>query len=146
MQTLTAQEYENLTELVKQYRDVHMRSMKGMSYFNPRLGFDALCFEHVEQGGAASLMVGALITPCSMWLVALPSDVSLNEPLANTLALDLPSGRYLLNYELLIGGSELYKRLILEDLSGLGSMQEAARLAQRMMVQIMVSNETQGIE
>lgn len=146
MQTLTAQQYASLTELAKQYRDVHIHSLKQVDYFNPRLAVDALCFQPLEQQGGDTLLVGALITPCAMWLVALPSDSSHEEPLANTMALDLPSGRYSLSYEQLLDGSKLYKRIILDDLSDLVSMQEAAQLAQRMMMRIMASDTVQGIE
>ncbi|WP_083004462.1 [NiFe]-hydrogenase assembly chaperone HybE [Halomonas sp. GT] len=139
MRTLTAQEYERLAELALDYRDVHLRSMKQASHYNPHLGIDALCFQPwVEEH--ASLLVGALITPCAMWLVAVPRQDQ-HDPLRSVLRLNLPSGHYSLSYEQLPNGSELYKRVILEDLSDLESMQEAARLAQRMMMQLMVTDK-----
>lgn len=84
-------------------------------------------------------MVGALITPCELWLVVVPDQARLAEPLVDTLTLSLPSGTYQLTLERLPGGYELYKRAILRDLSELDSMQEAARLAQQMMVRLMQS-------
>ncbi|BCB08009.1 hypothetical protein HHSLTHF2_18990 [Vreelandella venusta] len=139
MRTLAAQEYPRLAELALHYRDTHLRSMKQSSHYNPCLGVDALCFQPWEEGHA-SLLVGALITPCAMWLVVVPS-LDQHDSLGDVLRLTLPSGHYSLSYEQLPNGSELYKRVILEDLNDLESMQEAARLAQRMMMQLMVSDE-----
>lgn len=140
MQTLAAQEYARLAELALHYRDAHLRSMKQADHYNPRLGVDALCFQPWEEEHA-SLLVGALITPCAMWLVAVPR-LNQHASLGNVLRLNLPSGHYSLSCEPLPNGSELYKRIILEDLSDLESMQEAARLAQRMMMQLMVSDKS----
>lgn len=140
MRTLAAQEYARLAELALHYRDAHLRSMKQADHYNPRLGVDALCFQPWEEEHA-SLLVGALITPCAMWLVAVP-HLDQHDPLGNVLRLNLPSGHYSLSCEQLPNGSELYKRVILEDLSDLESMQEAARLAQRMMMQLMVSDKS----
>jgi len=140
MRTLAAQEYERLAELALHYRDAHLRSMKQAGHYNPRLGVDALCFQPWE-GESAPLLVGALITPCAMWLVAVPSRVQ-PDPLGSALRLNLPSGHYSLSCEQLPNGSELYKRVVLEDLSDLESMEEAARLAQRMMMQLMASDKS----
>ena len=133
MYTLTADEYALLAELAKAYRDVHLPSMKQQEGWNPRLGFDALCFQHHCAGN----MVGALITPCELWLVVVPDQSHLTEPLADSLTLSLPSGAYQLSLESLPGGYELYKRAILHNLEELENMQEAARLAQRMMARLM---------
>ncbi|MBT2774884.1 [NiFe]-hydrogenase assembly chaperone HybE [Halomonas sp. ISL-60] len=133
MQTLTADKYAFLAELAKAYRDVHLPSIKQKSDWNPHLGVDALCFQH----HGAEYMVGALITPCELWLVVVPDPSLLAVPLADTLTLSLPSGAYQLSLEQLPGGCELYKRAILHDLSELESMQEAARLAQQMMARLM---------
>ncbi|MBS3667895.1 MULTISPECIES: [NiFe]-hydrogenase assembly chaperone HybE [Halomonadaceae] len=133
MQTLTADEYALLAEVAKAYRDAHLPSMKQKSDWNPRLGVDALCFQHY----GAEHLVGALITPCELWLVAVPQPALRAESMAETLTLSLPSGAYRLSRELLPGGYQLYKRAILGDLSALESMQEAARLAQQMMARLM---------
>ncbi|NYT73492.1 [NiFe]-hydrogenase assembly chaperone HybE [Halomonas sp. QX-2] len=137
MHMLTADEYTFLTDLAKAYRDRHLPSIKRESDWNPRLGVDALCFQH----HGAKHMVGALITPCELWLVAVPDHSRLTEPLADTLTLSLPSGTYPLSLERLPGGYGLYKRAILRDLSELESMQEAARLAQQMMARLMQPDE-----
>ena len=133
MQTLTAEEYAFLAELARAYRDVHLPSIKQLDSWNPRLGIDALCFQRQE----AERMVGALITPCELWLVVVPDQSRLTAPLADMLTLTLPSGAYRLSLERLPGGYELYKRIILHDLGELDSMQEAARLAQQMMSRLM---------
>lgn len=133
MYMLTADEYAFLAELAKAYRDVHLPSMKQQEGWNPRLGFDALCFQHHGAGN----MVGALITPCELWLVLVPDHSRLTESLADTLTLTLPSGTYQLSLERLPGGYELYKRAILRNLEELENMQEAARLAQQMMALLM---------
>lgn len=133
MQTLTANQYAFLAELAKAYRDTHLPAIKQVDGWNPRLGVDALCFQpHGEER-----MVGALITPCELWLVAVSDQTRLAEPLADALTLSLPSGTYQLTLERLPGGYKLYKRAILRDLSELDSMQEAARLAQQMMARLM---------
>jgi [NiFe] hydrogenase assembly HybE family chaperone len=133
MQTLTADEYALLAELAKAYRDVHLPSIKQKSDWNPRLGVDALCFQH----HGAEHLVGALITPCELWLIGVPQPALRTESMAETLTLSLPSGAYRLSHERLPGGYQLYKRAILSDLSELESMQEAARLAQQMMTRLM---------
>jgi len=133
MYMLTADKYAFLAELAKAYRDVHLPSMKQQKGWNPRLGFDALCFQHHGAGN----MVGALITPCELWLVVVPDHSRLTESLADTLTLTLPSGTYQLSLERLPGGYELYKRAILRNLEELENMQEAARLAQQMMARLM---------
>ena len=138
MQTLAPHEYGYLAELAKCYRDEHLTGLKQQAHFNPRLGVDALCFQHIESRiSGASVMAGALITPCELWLVALPEQSTLQAPLESQCALTLPSGRYSLQLERLPAGIELYKRKILEDLSDLETLQETARLAQRMMEQLM---------
>lgn len=141
MQRLAPKEYQHLAALAQAYRDAHLCSIKENSHYNPRLGVDALCFEHLsETVHGASLMVGALMTPCELWLMAVPEQSMLTSPLPETLLLDLPSGRYLLDLERLPAGYEIYKRSVLEDLSDLESMQDAARLAQQMMSRLMAQN------
>lgn len=141
MQTLTADKYTFLAELARAYRDVHLPSIKQKSDWNPRLGVDALCFQH----HGAEYMVGAIITPCELWLVVVPGQFPNTEPLPETLTLSLPSGTYQLSLEVLPGGYELYKRAILFDLGELESMQEAARLAQQMMARLMQRVEESSV-
>lgn len=137
MQTPTAEEYVFLAELARAYSDTHLRSIKQQEGWNPRLGIDALCFQrHGEE-----CMVGALITPCELWLVVVPDQSRLTAPLSDRFILTLPSGSYHLTLERLPGGYEIYKRAILHNLSDLDSMQEAARLAQLMMSRLMQKPE-----
>lgn len=133
MYTLTADEYASLAELAKAYREVHLAEIKQKQGWNPRLGVDALCF---QRHGAESI-VGALITPCELWLVVVPRQSSLTDPWADSLTLLLPSGTYRLALERLPGGYAIYKRAILQGLGELENMQEAARLAQQMMARLM---------
>ncbi|WP_404377711.1 [NiFe]-hydrogenase assembly chaperone HybE [Vreelandella aquamarina] len=140
MRTLASHEYGYLAELAKCYRDKHLAELKKQAHFNPRLGVDALCFQHVDARiSGVGAMVGALITPCELWLVAVLEQATLQAPLESQSVLTLPSGNYTLHLERLPAGIELYKRKILEDLSDLETLQEAARLAQRMMEQLMTS-------
>lgn len=141
MHMLTANEYALLAELAKAYRDAHLSSMKQKSDWNPRLGVDALCFQHYS----AECLVGALITPCELWLVGMPQPSVKTESMAETLTLSLPSGAYRLLHERLPGGYQLYKRAILGDLSELESMQEAAKLAQQMMARLMQPAEVPSV-
>lgn len=140
MYTLTADEYAFLAKLAKAYRDVHLPTIKRQEGWNPRLGFDALCFQH----HSADSMVGALITPSELWLVAVPEHSLAVEPLNDSLTLSLPSGAYQLSLERLPSGYELYKRAILNNLEELENMQEAARLAQQMMMRLMQPVEESG--
>lgn len=138
MQSLTPQQYQYLAALAQAYRDVHLRLIKGTSHYNPRLGVDVLCFEPLNATvNGASLLVGALFTPCELWLVVVPEQAMLTAPLDETLSFELPSGHYRLDLERLPGGYDIYKRRILDDLSDLESMQDAARLAQQMMSRLM---------
>ncbi len=140
MDTLSADEYTLLAELAKAYRDVHLPAIKQQQGWNPRLGVDALCF---QQHGKDSL-VGALITPSELCLVVVPNHPRLTDPLLDSLTLLLPSGSYRLTHERLPGGYELYKRTILSSLEELENMQEAARLAQQMMIRLMQPEAASG--
>jgi hypothetical protein len=146
MQTLAPHEYGYLAELAQCYRDEHWTALRQQPHFNPRLGVDALCFQHLETRiSGASVMAGALITPCELWLVALPEQATLQAPLPSEGVLVLPSGRYALELERLTSGIELYKRKILDDLSDLDSLQESARLAQRMMQQLLAEPDATSL-
>ncbi|CAM4075911.1 [NiFe]-hydrogenase assembly chaperone HybE [Vreelandella rituensis] len=129
---LTQDDYRRLAKLATEYRDKHFKALKQAACFNPRLGVDALCFQQLDQG----LLVGALITPTALWLVALPVDgqATLYE---KNLSITLPSGTYRLHQETLGAHHCLWKRCILEDLGALETMEEAARLAQSMMSRLM---------
>jgi hypothetical protein len=134
--------------MARAYRDEHLVALKQLPHYNPHLGVDALCFQRLswessEEDGAAFL-AGALITPCALWLVALPIATSAEAPVASDTVdetagdyvLALPSGEYRLTRHA-FGQQAWYQRRILDDLSELGSMQDAARLAQRLMARLM---------
>lgn len=140
MQYLAPEAYQQLAALAMQYRQRHFSLLKSYGHFNPRLTVDALCFEHLsEPVNGRHFMVGAFITPCELWLVAVPEQPAAPVEGLETLSLVLPSGRYSLTLECLPEGYVMYKRCILEDLSDLNSMQDAARLAQQMMARLMSS-------
>lgn len=136
MQTATpsGDDYAMLAAVAREYRDVHLVALKKLAHYNPHLGVDALCFQRLISDDGEALLVGALITPCSLWLVALwpeeHADAAANEHL-----LTLPSGSYRLHRHA-FGIRTWYQRRILDDLSELGSMQEAARLAQQLMTRL----------
>lgn len=137
MQLLTSDEYAYITALANQYRDLHLLAMKQESVFNPRLGVDALCCQRVHlKGLSESGVLGALITPCALWLVALSDDGGRQEVRSSQL-ISLPSGMYRFHFDTLSNGQGWYMCRILDGLSDIESMQEAARLAQRLMERIM---------
>ncbi|GGW58475.1 [NiFe]-hydrogenase assembly chaperone HybE [Vreelandella hamiltonii] len=138
MQVLQARDYGYLAELAISYRDASLAALKKEAHYNPRLSVDALCFQYGEvRINGASTLVGALITPCALWMLVVPEQATLSAPLEESLVVSLPSGRYRMTLERLPNGIEFYQRCILNDLSELESLQEASRLAQRMMEQLM---------
>ncbi|MDM7483158.1 MAG: [NiFe]-hydrogenase assembly chaperone HybE [Halomonas sp.] len=140
MQVLQAHDYGYLAELATSYRDVSLSALKKEAHYNPRLSVDALCFQYSDlRISGASTLVGALITPCALWMLVVPEQAMLPAPLEESHVVSLPSGRYRMTLERLPNGIEFYQRCILDDLSELESLQEASRLAQRMMEQLMSS-------
>ena len=136
MQLLTPTEYAHMAVLANHYRDLHLSAMKQQPVFNPRLGVDALCCQRSELAGLdGSGILGALITPCALWLVALPDNKDQQEGLASQL-ITLPSGTYRFDFEAL-NGQGWYMCRILDELSDIDTMQDAAQLAQRLMERIM---------
>lgn len=135
--TPSGEEYAMLAGMAREYRDEHLVALKSMAGYNPHLGVDALCFQRLSEAGGAALLAGALITPSALWLVALPAEASVaNDHVLNSHVLSLPSGDYRLE-RYAFGQQVWYQRRILDDLSELGSMQEAARLAQQLMARLM---------
>lgn len=140
MQTLTADEYAALSVRARSYRDALLKTLKKQSEYNPKLGVDALCFQRWQDdalGGEG--LVGALITPCALSLIAIPEREMLQYP-SDTLLLYLPSGRYRLQH-CSLEDVDWYQRVILDDLRGIESMQEAAQLAQQLMERLMQPSE-----
>lgn len=140
MQVLQAHDYGYLAELATSYRDASLSALKKEAHYNPRLSVDALCFQYSDlRISGASTLVGALITPCALWMLVVPEQATLSAPLEESHVVSLPSGRYRMTLKRLPNGIEFYQRCILDDLSELESLQEASRLAQRMMEQLMSS-------
>jgi len=150
-ETPAGEHYTALADMARAYRDEHLVALKQLAHYNPHLGVDALCFQRLswESSGedGAAFLAGALITPCALWLVALPIATSAEAPMASTAkdkadetasgyVLALPSGEYRLTRHA-FGQQAWYQRRILDDLSELGSMQDAARLAQQLMARLM---------
>lgn len=142
--TPSGEEYAMLADMARAYRDVHLVTLKASEHYNPHLGVDALCFQRLtgpdDTGpGGEALLAGALITPCALWLVALCPDHSADAgAAADERLLTLPSGAYRL-YRHAFAERVWYQRRILDDLRDLGSMQEAARLAQQLMARLLTS-------
>ncbi|NOG32756.1 hypothetical protein HLB35_15155 [Halomonas sp. TBZ9] len=70
MQLPTLEEYEQITELARNYRDSQIRLLKREPVFNPRLGVDGLCFQRGQfEALEGTGLIGALITPvrCGWW-------------------------------------------------------------------------------
>lgn len=139
--TPSGEEYAKLADMAREYRDEHLVALKQLACYNPHLGVDALCFQRLSEEGGVAMLAGALITPCALWLVALPLENgavnhAAETPAANEHVLALPSGDYRLERHA-FGQQAWYQRRVLDDLSELGSMQEATRLAQQLMARLM---------
>jgi hypothetical protein len=141
MQTLTADEYAALAVRARSYRDAHLKALKKQPEYNPKLGVDALCFQRWQDNALGGHgLVGALISPCALSLIAIPEPVALKHP-PDTLLLHLPSGLYRLQH-CPLESVAWYQRVILDDLRGIESMQEAAQLAQQLMERLMQPSES----
>lgn len=139
MQLLTSAEYDHMAVLANHYRDRHLSAMKQQSTFNPRLGVDALCCQRVNLAGVGGMgILGALITPCDLWLVAIPdANDWMPQEAPSSQQITLPSGTYRFHFDALTNDEGWYMCRILDELGDIESMQEAAQLAQRLMERIM---------
>ncbi|MFO8046086.1 MAG: [NiFe]-hydrogenase assembly chaperone HybE [Halomonas sp.] len=142
MHALTSEQYARLHRLAQAWTRAHLRDAKTAPSFNPRLAADALCFQRYDDPVLGEQLVGALVTPVSLWLVV----VSAEEPDGPQEAgarhwLTLPSGDYSLE-TVRLGEGEWCRRLVLlEDLSDIANRQAASRLAQRLMQRVMIADE-----
>lgn len=134
--TPSNEEYAMLGGMAREYRDAHLVALKQLGCYNPHLGVDALCFQRLRDANGIALLVGALLTPCALWLVALPVHNGAEMRQTGGYRLALPSGYYRLERHA-FGHQAWYQQCILDDLRELGSMQEAARLAQQLMARLM---------
>ncbi|XKF16814.1 [NiFe]-hydrogenase assembly chaperone HybE [Halomonas sp. BLK-85] len=137
MQLPTLEEYEQIDALARSYRDRYIRQLKRKPVFNPRLGVDGLCFQRDRlEVFNGTVLIGALITPCALWLAAIPGSTG-SPAWQDSVLVSLPSGAYRFQWQPLPDGQGWYTCRILDDLSDLQTMQEAAQLAQRLMERIM---------
>ncbi|MDR5892628.1 [NiFe]-hydrogenase assembly chaperone HybE [Halomonas mongoliensis] len=138
MHALTPEQYARLGRLAEGWTHRYLRDAKRQPGFNPRLAADALCFQRHRDAVHGDQLVGALVTPVSLWLVMVPAGEPGPLPeLGDEAWLSLPSGRYPL--ETVALGEEAWCRrlVLLDDLSDVTSRQAASRLAQQLMERVM---------
>ena len=143
MQALTPEQYERLRDLAAAWQQQQGRGLKALAHYNPRLSVDALCFQVLSEEPAeceeTAYLAGALVTPVSLSLVLVPAENSAPPPEPGThRRFALPSGRYPFVAEQLAPSLWLWRCELIDDLSDLDSLQEASRLAQRMMDKVMI--------
>ncbi|WP_027961138.1 [NiFe]-hydrogenase assembly chaperone HybE [Halomonas halodenitrificans] len=142
MHALTPEQYQRLRRLAEAWTASHLRESKTLPQFNPRLAADALCFQCYRLPEHGEQLVGALVTPVSLWLVMLPAEPEASMPAAGEhCSLSLPSGRYPMEAVTLGEGVGCWRLVLLDDLGDVASRQDASRLAQRMMERVMVRQE-----
>ncbi|WP_299232876.1 [NiFe]-hydrogenase assembly chaperone HybE [uncultured Halomonas sp.] len=142
MHALTPEQYQRLRRLAEAWTASHLRESKSLPQFNPLLAADALCFQCYRLPEHGEQLVGALVTPVSLWLVMLPERADGPGPVAGErCTLTLPSGRYPM--EAIALGDEVacWRLVLLDDLSDVTSRQDASRLAQRLMERVMAGDE-----
>ncbi len=142
MHALTPEQYVRLRRLADAWTRDHQRDAKASPVFNPRLAADALCFQRHADPVLGEQLVGALVTPVSLWLVMVPADESGEPQEAGARHwLSLPSGDYPLE-TVLLGESGWCRRLVLlDDLADVTSRQAASRLAQQLMQRVMAPDD-----
>lgn len=142
MQSLTHDQYQRLFQLAKAWQRERSDAFKGSPNYNPRLTCDALCFQELllEEAETAPgrYLAGALVTPVSLSLVLLPGDATAAMPNEEgPCDFMLPSGRYPFMAERLDATQWCWRCELLDDLSDIESLQEASRLAQRLMDKVL---------
>lgn len=138
MHALTPEQYARLGLLAEAWTRHHLREAKAAPAFNPRLAADALCFQRHTDPELGEQLVGALVTPVSLWLVMVPAAAEAARPAPGERHwLRLPSGAYPLE-SVALGEEGWCRRLVLlDDLSDVNSRQAASRLAQQLMERLM---------
>ncbi|WP_192037095.1 [NiFe]-hydrogenase assembly chaperone HybE [Halomonas sp. YLGW01] len=134
MQALTPDDYARLQRLRERYHAAHAHAFKVSAGGNPRLSVDMLCFQPL---GAA--LCGALITPLTLSLALVPPGDATAQAAGAQCTVALPGGRYPFIAEWIDDDSWLWRCELLDDLSDLSSLEEANRLAQRLMEQVMAA-------
>lgn len=142
MHVLTPAQYARLRRLAEAWRHAQLHDAKASSTFNPRLAADALCFQRHQDAVLGEQLVGALVTPVSLWLVMVPADeADERQPAGDRHWLMLPSGDYPLETVSLGEGQWCRRLVLLDDLSDVASRPAASRLAQRLMERVMAPHE-----
>ncbi|MCA1769110.1 MAG: [NiFe]-hydrogenase assembly chaperone HybE [Halomonas sp.] len=142
MHALTPEQYARLRRLADAWTHDHLRDAKASPCFNPRLVADALCFQRHADPLLGEQLIGALVTPVSLWLVTVPADEHDAPEEAGTRHwLTLPSGAYPLERVLLGEREWCRRRVLLEDLSDIANRQAASRLAQQLMERVMIADK-----
>lgn len=139
MQALLPCHYERLRQLVSAYQRQHGREFKSSAKRNPRLVTDALCFRLFN----SDELMGAWVTPVSLSLACVPVEQAALSPTTQGFKsqrlIELPSGCYRFIAEVLDTGDVVWRCELLDDLSDLESVSDAARLAQQLMDRVMTS-------
>lgn len=142
MHALTPEQYQRLRRLAEAWTASHLRESKALPQFNPRLAADALCFQCYRLPEHGEQLVGALVTPVSLWLVMLPAEPEAPMPaVGERCGLSLPSGRYPMEAVALGDAMTCWRLVLLDDLGDVASRQDASRLAQRLMERVMIRRE-----
>ncbi|MDR5902159.1 [NiFe]-hydrogenase assembly chaperone HybE [Halomonas icarae] len=142
MHALTPDQYQRLRRLAEAWTASHLRESKSLPQFNPLLAADALCFQCYRLPEHGEQLVGALVTPVSLWLVMLPERANAPLPVAGErCTLTLPSGRYPMEAVALGDEVACWRLILLDDLTDVASRQDASRLAQRLMERVMAGDE-----
>ncbi|MDN3520920.1 [NiFe]-hydrogenase assembly chaperone HybE [Halomonas ramblicola] len=138
MHALTPEQYARLRRLAEAWTAAYLREAKTQPTFNPRLAADALCFQRVSLPDHGEQLVGALVTPVSLWLVMLPAaeQAPCPEP-GRRCRVSLPAGDFPLEAVALGDTERCWRLVLLDDLADLESRQAASRLAQRLMERVM---------
>ena len=145
MRALTPEQYARLQRLAEAWTRAHLRDAKTSPGFNPRLAADALCFQRHDDPLLGEQLVGALVTPVSLWLVMVPADEPDEMPASGSRHwLSLPSGDYPLEAVSLGEGDWCHRLALLDDLSDVVSRQAASRLAPQLMERVMAGDESGG--
>ncbi|MEQ5802185.1 [NiFe]-hydrogenase assembly chaperone HybE [Halomonas sp. H10-9-1] len=145
MHALTPEQYQRLRRLGEAWTASHLREAKSLPHFNPRLAADALCFQCCRLPGHGEQLVGALVTPVSLWLVMLPADEAEPvPPCGERCTLSLPSGRYPMEAVALGESLGCWRLVLLDDLADVATRQDASRLAQQLMERVMVPAQEPG--
>ncbi|WP_165789462.1 [NiFe]-hydrogenase assembly chaperone HybE [Billgrantia endophytica] len=142
MQALTPEQYERLRDLAAAWQQQQGRGMKASPHYNPRLTVDALCFQELPASLDDTLreryLVGALVTPVSLSLALVPVEADRPSPEPESRRrFALPSGCYPFAVERLGAPLWLWRCELMTDLSDIGSLHEASRLAQQLMDRVM---------